>query len=416
MQFGTAILIGVLLAQIGLPTELISVYEALLFVASLFCFFWIVGGQNTLLQLFPKLDLASQKRALFNVWAFFTLLGAISAGLLFLSKNFIAERLTNFDELPYLDLLAIFLLFNSPTFLVQIFYLLLKKFRAIVIFGVVSFGLQLVLVVLPILLGYTLRETMLGLIAWAVVKYVWGTVVLVKNAEWKVDKPFLRTYLPLLLPLLLFAFIGKGSEYISGLIVTSLFEDDKAFAVFRYGAREFPLAVLMVGALATSLIPEVSENLEAGLDRIKSTTRHLSKWLYPLSVISMLASPLLFPVVFNPDFKESAWIFNIFTLLLVSRILLPQVVVMAQRKNYFLTLTALVEMAVLAALSWWWGTEFGLKGVAWAAVVAFAVDRILLIAYCWWGLGISPKRYVHLPSYFGWNLLLIAGFLLSFQI
>jgi hypothetical protein len=404
LQFGTAILIGVLLAKSGLPTELISVYEALMFIASLYCFFWIVGGQNTLLQLFPKLDEQQQRSALFNVFLLFVMAGLATGGLLFLTKNLVAGRLTNFTELPHLDLLALFLVFNSPTFLIQIFYLLLKKFRAIVVFGVVSFGLQLVAVVLPIYLGASLREVMLGLLGWAVFKFVWGIVLLARHAGWQWDARFIKMYLPLALPLLLFAFIGKGSEYVSGLVVTTLFEDEKAFAVFRYGAREFPLAVLMVGALATSLIPEVAGNLEAGLARIKSTTRRLSHWLYPLSMASMLAAPLLFPVIFNPDFKESA------------RILLPQVVVMSRQKNYMLTLSVVVELAVLAALSWWWGQLFGLAGVAFAAVAAFAVDRAILIWYNWRVLKIPPGAYVDGRTYLIYNVLLVAVFLVSLKI
>lgn len=130
----------------------------------------------------------------------------------------------------------------------------------------------------------------------------------------------------------------------------------------------------------------------------------------------MLLSPILFPIVFNPDFKESAYIFNIFTLLLSSRILLPQVVVMAKQKNYFLTLSALVELATLAALSWWWGQEYGLQGIAWAAVVSFALERTILLFYTWKYLGIPPKKYIHIPSYLGWNIFLFGGFWLSLQI
>ena len=416
MQFGTAILIGILLAKSGLPTELISVYEALMFIASLYCFFWIVGGQNTLLQLFPKLDETLQRTALFNVFLLFTMAGLVTGGLLFLTKNIVAQRLTNFSQLPYLDLLALFLVFNSPTFLIQIFYLLLKKFRAIVVFGVVSFGMQLAVVVLPILLGMSLREVMIGLLGWAIFKFIWGIALLARHARWRWDGSFVKMYLPLVLPLLLFAFIGKGSEYVSGLVVTMLFEDEKAFAVFRYGAREFPLAVLMVGALATSLIPEVSENLTVGLERIKATTRKLSHWLYPLSMASMLAAPLLFPIIFNPDFRGSARIFNIFTLLLSSRILLPQVIVMSQQKNYMLTLSAVVELVVLAALSWWWGQIFGLAGVAFAAVVAFVVDRVMLIWYNWKVLKIPPGQYVDWRTYLIYNVLMVGVFLVSLQI
>ena len=415
MQFGTAILIGILLAKSGLPTGQISIYEALLFVASLYCFFWIVGGQNALLQLFPKLEKATQKKAIFNVYFLFSILGIFTAIFLFFSKPIINKYLTSFGDLPFLDLLALFLLFNCPTFLIQYYYLLLKKFKAIVVFGSISFGLQLLVVILPIYLGMTLRETMLGLIAWAALKYIWGIILVAKHGKWEFDRIFFKTYLPLFFPLLLFGLVGKGSEYVSGLVVTSLFTDESAFAVFRYGAREFPLAVLLVGALASSLISEVAENAETGMRRIKETTHSISKWLYPLSIFSMLASPFVFPIVFNADFKESAYIFNIFTLLLTSRILLPQVVAMGHQKNYILTVAAVVEMAVLAALSWWWGQAFGLRGVAYASVVAFLIDRAILIFHNWKILKIPSTKYVNLKSYLIYNLLLVTGFIIALQ-
>lgn len=415
LQFGTAILIGILLVKSGLPTGQISIYEALLFVASLYCFFWIVGGQNALLQLFPKMDKEMQARSIFNVYLLFSVLGFFTAALLFFSKTFINQYLTSFGDLPFLDLLSLFLLFNCPTFLIQYYYLLLKKFKAIVVFGCISFSLQLMVVVLPIYWGMSLRETMLGLIGWAAFKYVWGVFLVGKYGHWQIDFSFFKKYLPLFWPLLLFGLVGKGSEYVSGLVVTSLFTEESAFAVFRYGAREFPLAVLMVGALASSLIPEVSANAKQGMVRIKETTRQLSRWLYPLSIFSILVSPFVFPLVFNSEFRESAYIFNIFTLLLSSRILLPQVVAMGHQQNYILTVAALVEMAVLAALSWWWGSVFGLRGVAYAAVAAFMVDRLILIFYNWKKLSIKPSEYVDIKSYLIYNLLLVVGFIVSLQ-
>ena len=413
LQFGTGILIGILLAKSGLPTGQISVYEALLFVASLFCFFWIVGGQNALLQLFPRLNKETQARAVFNIYFLFSVLGFLTATVLFFTKDFINQYLTSFGDLPFLDLLAVFLLFNCPTFLIQYYYLLLKKFNAIVVFGIISFSLQLIVVIVPIYFGMTLREVMFGLIFWAIFKYVWGIVVVAKHGTWKYDAAFLRIYFPIFWPLLLYGLIGKGSEYVSGLVVTTLFTDENAFAVFRYGAREFPLAVLMVGALASSMIPEVAADAERGMQRIKESTRKLSRWLYPVSIVSILVSPFIFPIVFNTDFKESAYIFNIFTLLLMSRILLPQVVAMGHQRNYILTVAALVEMGMIVALSSWWGSQFGLRGVAYATAVAFMVDRLILIFYNWKILNIPPKKYIHLNSYLLYNLLLITVFFIS---
>lgn len=416
LQFGTAIMIGILLVKAGLPTAQVSVYEALMFIASLFCFFWVAGGQNALLQLFAKLDESTQRRAIFNVFLLFLFAGISAGGLLFLLQKPVTQYLTNFDKLPLVKLLAIFLAINSPSFLLQIFYLLLKKYRQLVVYGAVSFGLQLVLVVLPIFFHFSLRESFLGLLIWATVKLIWCMVVVFRHAELRFDLPFLRKYAMLASPLLLFSAIGKGSEYVSGLAVSTIFTDEKAFAIFRYGAREMPLAVLMVGALATALIPEMAENQALGLERVKSQTRKLSHWLYPISMATMLVAPLLFPVFFNGDFKASARIFNIFTLLLASRILLPQVVTMGAGRNKILIISALTELAALFVLSFWWGKAFGLEGIAWAAVAAFMVDRVVLLWYNWRVLKIVPSAYVDWKVWAGYNLLLGAIFLISLQL
>ncbi len=411
LQFGTAILIGIALAKSGLPTELISIYEAWMFLSGLFCFFWVSGGLNTLLQLFPRLDESQKGTALFNVFLLFALAGLVSGGALFFTKGFITQHLTNFTELPWLNWLALFIALNSPTLAIQIFYLLLKKYREIIAFGLASFSLQIVAVASPIYLGMGLREVMIGLIAWAAFKFIWLVALMLRHARWQWDDAFFKAYLPLAAPLLLLAFIGKGADYAGGLMVSLLFEDEKSFAVFRYGAREFPIAVMMVGALAISLLAEVSENREAGLQRIKSATRKLSHLLFPLSMASMAAAPILFPIVFNSDFKESARLFNIFTLLLSSRILMPQVVAMSRQKNYILSLGAAVELLTMIGLSWWWGLRFGLEGIAFAAVAAFILERIILIEYNRRVLKVSPKEYIDWPTYLVYNGLMVAVFL-----
>lgn len=413
LQFGTAILIGILLVKAGLPTSLVSVYEALMFLASLACFFWVVGGQNALLQLYPKLEEKTKRSAIFNVFLLFCLAAFLTGSLFFSFQVPISQRLTSFEQLPLLDYLSVFLVLNSPSFLLHIFYLLIGRYKQLIVFGAVSFSLQLLLVVLPIFMNFSLRESMYGLLIWALVKFIWTAVVVVRHSELRIDFVFLKKYIPIIIPLLLYAAIGKGSEYVSGLAVSHLMTDENAFAIFRYGARELPLAVLMVGALGMSLTTELVENQALGLERIKSKTQQLSKWLYPISMISMLAAPIVFPLVFNEEFKASANIFNVFNLLLASRILLPQAVAMAAGKNFILTISALLELAVLALLSFWWGLHWGLPGIAWAAVVAFGVDRLVMLWYNWQVLGISPSSYVNWKGWLLWNALLFITFYAS---
>lgn len=413
LRFGTSVLIGILLAKSGLPTAQISIYETLLFLGNLVSFFWIMGGQNALLQYFPRLSEADKKKALFNVFLIFLALGIFSAALLFGSKNFIISQFTNYGDLPFVELICIYLVFNTPSFLIHIYYLLLKKFRAIVVFGILSFSLQIVVVVLPIFLGYSLHETFFGLIGLALAKFLWSLFLLTRHASFRFDFRFLKIYPLLALPLILHILIGNSVEYMDGLIVTSHFTDEKAFAIYRFGARELPFSLLLIGALVTALIPELSENFEEGLKQIKEKTKSLSHWLFPLSALLMLVSPFLFPMVYNADFQESAQVFNVYLLMLSSRILLPQVVIISRQKNYFLVISALIETAVNVSLSLILVQNYGLEGIAFASVLAYLLNKVNMIVFNRLVLKIPLNDYVPVRNYLIYNGLLFGSFYLS---
>ncbi|MEO1715365.1 MAG: hypothetical protein AAFU60_18710, partial [Bacteroidota bacterium] len=105
-RFAASLLIGVFLAKLGLSKGEISIYEALLFLGNLLSFFWIGGGQNALLSLFPKWNPKDQKSLIGQVFYLFLMLSALAAGILWLSQDFILHRLTKFDSLPYLHWLC----------------------------------------------------------------------------------------------------------------------------------------------------------------------------------------------------------------------------------------------------------------------------------------------------------------------
>ena len=67
------------------------------------------------------------------------------------------------------------------------------------------------------------------------------------------------------------------------------------------------------------------------------------------------------------------------------------------------------------ALSLWWGRLFGLFGIAYATVVAFMVDRIILVGYNWVKLNIPIYKYVDIKSYVFYNVCLVIGFIISLQ-
>jgi O-antigen/teichoic acid export membrane protein len=153
--------------------------------------------------------------------------------------------------------------------------------------------------------------------------------------------------------------------------------DESAFAVFRYGAREFPWVTALAAGFSTSMIPL----LAAGNDHaaLRTRTARLMNAALPVVAIAMVASPLLFPRVFGPAYTDSARIFNIYLLLGLTQVVFPQTVLTARGETRLLWRVSLVELAINIAASIPLYFMFGLAGVAWGTVIAFAAEKLILL-------------------------------------
>ena len=217
-----------------------------------------------------------------------------------------------------------------------------------------------------------------------------------------------------MLPLSLHMLLGGGMEYIDGFIVTSHFREENAFAIFRYGARELPIVTILSSALIATLIPLSIENQAFAIQKIKREVNKLSHWLYPLTFILIFISPYLFPLVYNADFAESARIFNIYLLLISSRLLLPQVIIYSKQHNFILVGSAAIEILINLGLSLLLVKEYGLEGIAFATVIAYLVNKLILITYNYFQFGIEPSSYLDIKNYLFYNMALAAVFILVY--
>ena len=414
MRFFVTLLAGILLAKSGLPTEEISLYETWLFFGNIVTFFWMGGGQNALISLFPKLESPAQQRTLlFQSFVLFTVLGLMASLVLVLAGAWIGPRFAHAEKVPYLGWLCLFVLGSGPSVLVHLFYLLQGKTKAILQYGAVSFGTQLLAVAIPLFSGAGVEGVLASLAVWAGLKWLWLLVLTVRLGKWSTDFRQLGHFAWLMLPLTLHILVGNSVEYTDGLIVANFFDDEKQFALFRFGARELPLTMLLVGGIVTGMIPVLAKNFEGGMAELKQRTARLAHWLFPLSGVLMFLSYPVFPLVYNADFRISAGIFNIYLLLLCSRILLPQVIVISKQRNFILVLSALTETAINVGLSLWWVKLWGLEGIAMGSAVAFLVNKLNLIAYNYWALGAPVSKYVPLRLWMAYSFGLISCYLLA---
>ncbi len=389
MRFGAFFLTGILFTKLGLGAYGIGLYESLLFLGSLLSFFWLSGLTQSLLANYRPAPRSTEFFNAFLVMAGCSVLVFVLFRLLITPFSFLAN---NPEVLWHYGTFSWYVLLMGPVFLVEYILLLKDRPKELVGYGVFAFGTQLAFVTLPILLGYGLEEAILGLTASAALRFIVLMVLLVKYAQFTIDRDFLRNFLITAAPLIAGALLSGSAEYLDGLIVSHYF-NEQTFAIYRYGAKEFPLVLLLANAFSNGLVPKVSQNVQAGMAEIRQGSLRMMHLFFPLSIGLMLVSGWLYPLMFSAEFAQSAAVFNVYLLLVISRVVFPQTLLIGLRHAKTIMYVSMVEITVNVGLSLLFVQWFGLVGIAYATVIAFVVEKLLLMAILWRKEGISPFSY-----------------------
>ena len=415
MRVGSVILTSILLAKSGLSTADIGTYEMLLYIGTTLTFFWVNGLLMGMTPVYSNLNSDDRKAFIFNSFLVFCGISVALFLLLFFGEKVATPLLTGQTEVPHFRLFCLYLLFNLPTFPVEYFYLLKEKPRHIVGWGIVTFGLHVAALFLPVKMGYGLQGGFTALVILSALKLHWalGTVAMFGKAQWRGD--LVRQYLTFSSPLMLNVLVGNFVILFDAWLVGRYFQDETVFAIFRYGSREFPLATALATALGMAMIPLLTADLSAGLAELKSKTRRLMHLLFPLTMVLLFLSRPLFPLVFNPDFAASAPLFNIYLLITASRVLLPNAIVLAKAEPKAIFWVGLLELIVKIALGFMFIRWWGLAGVAWSAVLSFWVEKLGLIWYLEKKHGISTVDWLDTRWYSGYvAIVLLTYFFATF--
>ena len=415
MRFGTLLLISILFAKSSLSTQAIGEYEIFLFITALFCSFWINGLIQSFLPLFRNNKTFKNKRAkspeIFNAFLLISALSLLVILVLLIFNQSLTDLLIETSSIPFFKLILLYIFFSSPSFLIEYIYLLNNKPKFILIYGITTFPVQLVLVALPAVLGYSLEWCLAGLVTTSVIRYIWLLVLLKQTAVFQLSIAFVREHLHFAYPLILTTLLGASANYIDGFLVLNKY-DRATFAIFRYGAKEFPLILLMANALSNAMIPEFSnpEKFKESMTVLRKKSAKLMHLLFPVTLFLLIFSPWLYPLVFNPEFSESAVIFNIYLLLITSRLIFPHALLIGLKKTKIVLYATLVEFIINVSLSLLFIQLWGIAGVAFATVIAFASQKIIWLIYNKKKLNLAVNDYVPLKLLLIYSVLTIAVF------
>ncbi|HAD13158.1 MAG TPA: hypothetical protein DCF33_12070, partial [Saprospirales bacterium] len=406
MRLGTAVLTGILLAKSGLSVSEIGAWETLLYLSTILTFFWVTGLLQGIAPVFSKLETEARKVFIFNHFLLFCGISLVLFGLMWMGESWISPVLTGMPEVPYFKWFAVYMLFNLPAFPVEYLYLLQEKPRNILLWGIASFGLYLIALALPLYGGFGLQGVIKALILLSLGKWLWAAALAFRLGKFQLDTVLLLRYLAFCAPLMLSNVVSNMLILFDNWLVGWHYNDPAIFAVYRYGAREFPLATALASALGTAMIPTIMSDLTSGLEALKVKSLRLMHWLFPLTMVLICVSKPLFPIIFNQDFAGSADLFNIYLLTLASRVLLPATVVLAKGDSRNIFWVSLLELVVKFLLGYMFIQFWGLPGLAFSVVLSFWVEKIGLIWILERKHGIRTTDWLSWKWYLGYSIAL----------
>lgn len=392
LQKQAAVLSGsIFIARSALSLEQIGQLEWLFYLGYAGTFFWSNGLLQASLRSEPAESQSQKRRTLWNVFRAKSLFAGIWALIMLAVYPFLMNDLqAGFIIYVY------FLIWIAGTtlsaYLPFLFYRV-HQYRRLMWYNILFFSIYVV-VFITFMQSGTRPESLLQALGIFGILLIAGTTLSAISVK-VVDQnnSFVTgTILPAL-PLMGYALMAGLAVVTDGWLVKHWSDDDDIFAIFRYGARELPLSLAASVALSAAAVPLISGSVEKGLKQLKIRALSWMHILFPVSIALVLSSTYLFDWVYAGRFSDSVILFDVMLLLVVSRLIFPQSVLMAKGEYKLIFKISVLEIILNVGVSLYLLYFFGLVGIVMGTVIAFYFEKLLMII-------IIYRRYqIKLSSY-----------------
>ncbi len=411
LRQASLVIVSILMVKSGLPADAIGTFETLLYVATTMSFFWLNAFLQGILSFCASADEKKKKKIIFNIALVVQILCIISVLFVFIFKKSFITFLTNKENIPFFHSFLLYILFNLPPHILESFWTVENRPFSILAYAAISYILLPLSIMLPIWLGEGLGGGILGMVALSIIRYGWFLIIIVRNNVFTFDKTIIRTFFMLSLPLIGYTFLSGFVVTYSNWLVNKQYNGDTImFAIFRLGAREFPLSLALATGLSSAIVPMLTIQPQQNLYLLKEKSVRLWHIIFPVSTVLMLSAEWLFRIVFSVEYIESAVVFKIYLFLLLSRALFPQSVLLALKETKLIFQISIIETLSILILSFMGVKIMGLQGIAWATVVGFGIEKILMIGALKRKYGLSLSSYTNVKTY----CFYVAGLILAY--
>jgi O-antigen/teichoic acid export membrane protein len=396
-------------------------FELMMLLSAALSYFWVTGIIQTFLPLYNNNHVFSKRThfrekspEIFNTFLMLAFFSFSFALLIFLFRNNIYVYKTLLPVPHVIPLVVYFILSNTTPLIEYIYYVRNRPYQ-IINYVLWTATAQLVLVCGAVILKMGIETAIWALISVSAVRFIWLMVLLERYAEFKFSFEYIKTHFRLGTPLILSSLLSGSSQYIDGFMASWTMTPDR-FATFRYGSKELPFSKDLANGLNNAMLTgfATAEKMRRAMYDLKVKSLKLMHYLFPLSIVVMLCSKWIFINLFSKEFSRSADIFMVYLLMIISRLVFPQTILIGLKKTRIVFWASVFEIILNIAVSLWfvYFTDRGLVGIALGTALVHALEKIFLVAYNYYKLNIPPKAYIPVSWFVFYSLLIAAVFVL----
>lgn len=402
----------IVLAHVGLELAEIGQFEALKYIGFTLTGFWLNALGNAYLRV-------RQNTGHHERWFVFYLLIALLGGLLVFglfstSLSLLGGFLLDVPNLGFGLAFGTFLLGSLAGTVVEQEAVGDQATVRLLTFSLTSYGLQLLLFLVPLILGYPLFLAMWGLAASAVYRLAWALLRYMHTRDGKMPSASERK-------IFWSSAAGLSAYGLASITVTAIdhalvgYVSDgstQALAIWRYGAQELPLLLGVVSAANATALAEMQLGTKNMLTALLRRGSKLTNVFLPLSCLLLLTSKYWYPLVFSQDFYAAHVIFNTMLLLVPSRLVLTSPMMISLDLQRQMTVVGVIENILNVVISLALVSSLGMLGITIGTVVAFSVERLIHV----WMLirrGITIDSYFAWKSWLAWSIVMLFAYIIG---
>ncbi|HUI30663.1 MAG TPA: oligosaccharide flippase family protein [Candidatus Acidoferrales bacterium] len=296
------------------------------------------------------------------------------------------SRLFNSSQLTdYIRMFAVYSVISSSSIMFESVFVTEKKVGLLLLGNTITSVLFAIMVSLSAFEFHSLTVVFISVIIVGGCKSFYLLIFLMRTRNLTVHRvfPVMKAQLYYALPIFVSTMMGIISKQIDKYLVTLFYSSDQ-FAVYAVGSKEIPLIAVITGSASAVLFPVLSNFgfLEMRHKFVEVWKNSISKtgfFLLPMMVFLLFSAGDFMYFLFGQKYVASATIFRIFLLLIPLRLAFYGQALFSLGKQKLYMYTAIGEMILSGAASYFLLAKYGLEGAAVGKIIITYLQVIIIV-------------------------------------